>query len=71
MSATFKEIGRVKASPSTELVLSQVWDGKEMKGLNFNTFITSEKYTGYTKGTLIPAGSMEQFGELVKKALAS
>ena len=68
MGATFKEIGRVRASESTELVLSEVIDNGATKGINFNTFITSDSYTGFTKGTLIPVAAIKEFAGLVAKA---
>lgn len=67
---TFKELGRVQASRATEIVVSQVIEDGEMKGLNINSYVTTAKYTGYTKGIFVPVGAIEEFGELVKTALA-
>ena len=66
----FKEIGRISVTDNRDVVLSQVLDGKDMKGLNINSYLKSEKFTGFTKGTFIPEESIEEFGELVRTALA-
>ena len=71
MSATFKELGRTKANDTTDLVLSAVIDKGELKGWNFNTYIRTERYTGFTKGVFVPEESIEMFGEMVKTAMNS
>uniref|UniRef100_A0A6M3MDL0 Uncharacterized protein n=1 Tax=viral metagenome TaxID=1070528 RepID=A0A6M3MDL0_9ZZZZ len=63
----FVEVSRVKVSDSTEVVLSQVIpnnDG-EVSGVNINTYITSDRYTGFTKGVFIPTDKVEDFKKLV------
>ena len=63
--AKFKEIGRIQASKATDIVLSQVIEGEELKGLNLNTYITTEKYTGFTKGVFVPEACIEEFKVLI------
>lgn len=70
MSATFKELSRVKASPTTDIVISSVTEGSEVKGFNINNFVTTERYTSFTKGVFIPVGVLEEFGDAVKIALS-
>ncbi len=70
MAVTFKEVKRVKVTDSKDLVVSQVIDGTEVKGFNINSFITTEKYTGFTKGIMIPAAQVEEFIDALKAATA-
>lgn len=63
----FVESSRLRVSDSTEVVLSMVVpkeDG-EVSGVNLNTFVTSDKYTGFTKGVFIPTDKMEDFKKMV------
>ncbi len=62
-----EEIGRVKKSDTTEIVI-KVDDYGGQKGVTIREFLTSEKYTGFTKqGTRIPAEKWEEFKALVNK----
>ena len=65
MAVEFKEIGRVKASEATELVVSKVVDGTTVKGLNLNTYIVTDKYKGFTKGVFIPAAAVKAYAKLI------
>ncbi len=50
-----KDIGKIKKNPETEIVV-RVDDYGGKKGLTIREFVSSEKYTGFTKsGTRIPA----------------
>lgn len=63
----FVEMSRLRVSDSTEVVLSQVVpnnDG-EVSGVNINTYITSDRYTGFTKGVFIPTDKAEDFKKMV------
>jgi hypothetical protein len=62
-----EEVGRVKKSDTTEIVI-KVDDYGGQKGVTIREFLTSEKYTGFTKqGTRIPAEKWEEFKGIVNK----
>lgn len=64
----FVEVSRLRVSDSTEVVLSQVVpnDDGEVSGVNINTYITSNRYTGFAKGVFIPTDKVEDFKKLVE-----
>lgn len=60
-----EEVGRVKKSDTTEIVI-KVDDYGGNKGVTIREFLTSEKYTGFTKqGTRIPAEKWEEFKQVI------
>ena len=62
-----QEIGRVKKSESTEIVV-RVDDYGGERGVTIREYITTPKYTGFTKqGTRIPAAKWKEFKELMGK----
>ncbi len=62
-----EEIGRIKKGANTEIVI-KVDDYGGEKGVTIREFITSEKYTGFTKqGTRIPADKWEEFKKLIEQ----
>jgi len=63
----FVEVSRLRVSDSTEVVLSQVVpnDDGVVSGVNINTYITSNRYTGFAKGIFIPTDKVEDFKKLV------
>lgn len=62
-----EEIGRIKKSDSTDIVI-RVDEFNREKGVTIREYVTSERYTGFTKqGTRIPADKWEEFKELVNK----
>lgn len=63
----FVEVSRVRVSDSTEVVLSQVVpnDDGVVSGVNINTYITSNRYTGFTKGIFVPTDKVDDFKKLV------
>jgi len=70
--AQFKEIGRLVVNDARDIVASQVVEDGEVKGVNFNSFIRTQKYTGFSAGgVFVPVGNLEQFGDLVKTVLAN
>lgn len=60
-----KDIGKIKKNDTSEIVVRvDEYGGK--KGVTIREYVTSEKYTGFTKsGTRIPATSFEEFKKLV------
>ena len=46
----FEEIGRVKTSDTTFIVISNMSDDKEHRGYTISKYIESETYTGFTRG---------------------
>ena len=62
-----EEIGRVKKSDTTDVVV-RVDDFGGKRGVTIREYLTSEKYTGFTKqGTRIPAEKWEEFKAVVNK----
>lgn len=61
----FKEVGRISVSDSTQLVVSTVTKGGKVTGYNINKYITSNKYTGFTKGNFLPKDQVEAFKKLL------
>ena len=67
VDAMDEEIGRVKKSDTTDVVI-KVDDYGGSKGVTIREYLTSEKYTGFTKqGTRIPAEKWEEFKSLINK----
>ncbi|MBI5148679.1 hypothetical protein HZA33_03290 [Candidatus Pacearchaeota archaeon] len=60
-----KDIGRISKREGTEVVVRvDSFGGK--KGVTIREFVTSEKYTGFTKaGTRIPADKFLEFREMI------
>jgi hypothetical protein len=63
--AEFDEIGRVKVSPTTDVVLSTVCKDGNIVGINVNTFVSMNRYTGYTRGVFIPNDKIGDFAKLI------
>jgi len=62
-----EEIGRIKKSDSTEIVV-KVDDYGGEKGITIREFLTTERYTGFTKqGTRIPVDKWKEFKEVIDK----
>ncbi|MGV8152343.1 MAG: hypothetical protein ACP5OG_04630 [Candidatus Nanoarchaeia archaeon] len=60
-----KELGKIKKNDTTEIII-RVDEYKGKKGLTIREYVTSERYTGFTKaGTRIPAESFLQFREMI------
>ena len=60
-----KEYGRIKKNNNTEIVV-RVDKYKDELGVTIREFITSQRYTGFTKsGTRIPADKWEDFKKIV------
>ncbi|MFA4960119.1 MAG: hypothetical protein WC548_00470 [Candidatus Pacearchaeota archaeon] len=60
-----KDLGRIKKNPETE-ILVRIDDFGGKPGLTIREFVTSEKYTGFTKsGTRIPVESFEAFKKMI------
>ena len=69
--AQFEEIGRIKVNETRDIVMSKVSEDGQVKGVNINSYITTQKYTGFTKdGVFVPEDRIEEFGEMVKRVLA-
>lgn len=61
-----KDIGKVKKSEGTE-ILVRIDDYGGKKGLTIREFVTSERYTGFTKaGTRIPAEKFSEFKKIIE-----
>lgn len=68
----FNEIGRITVNGSKDMVASSVTEDGELKGINFNFYIKTDRYTGFTKdGLFVPGSKLEEFGELVRTVLAN
>lgn len=61
------EFGRIRKSPSTEIVIRRS-DYRGMAGVDIREFVTTSTYTGWTKsGIRIPEEVWTQFREAVNK----
>lgn len=66
--ADFKEIGRMPVSDTTEVVLSEVYRDKELRGFTIGKYITTLTYTGFAKGAVyIPEDLLPDFLKLFPK----
>jgi len=60
-----KDMGKIKKNSETDIVV-RIDDYKGKKGITIREFVTSEKYTGFTKsGTRIPAEQFLEFREMI------
>jgi hypothetical protein len=60
--AEFKEIGRIKVSTSSDVVLSSISEHEgKIIGYSISKFITAKNFTGFAKGTLIPVDNLPEF----------
>lgn len=61
------EFGRVRKSPSTEIVVRQS-DYRGMRGVDIREYVTTSTYTGWTKsGVRIPEEVWNEFAHIVGK----
>jgi len=64
--AQFKEMARTTVNDSRDIVVSKVIEDGEVKGFNFNSYVTTDRYTGFTKGgVFVPVEKIQGFKELV------
>ena len=60
-----KDIGKISKNDTTDIVI-RIDDFADRKGVTIREFITSERYTGFTKsGVKIPASDFEKFKEMI------
>ncbi|MEK6935246.1 MAG: hypothetical protein AABW67_00505 [Nanoarchaeota archaeon] len=60
-----KDLGKIKKNETTDIIV-RVDEYKGKKGLTIREFVTSEKYTGFSKsGTRIPAEDFLNFREMI------
>lgn len=60
-----KDIGKIKKNDATNILI-RIDDFGGKKGLTIREYITSEKYTGFSKaGTRIPAEGFKDFKALI------
>jgi len=60
-----KDIGKIKKNNTTDIVI-RIDDFGGKTGLTIREYVTSDKYTGFTKaGTRIPASEFLVFRELI------
>lgn len=60
-----KEIGRINKNDTTDIVL-RIDDFGDRRGLTIREFITSDRYTGFTKsGVRILAPDFKKFKEMI------
>jgi len=60
-----KDIGKIKKKDDTDIVI-RIDDFGGVPGVTIREFVTSERYTGFTKsGTRIPADSFLDFREMI------
>lgn len=60
-----KDIGKIKKNETTDIIV-RIDEYKGKKGLTIREYITSEKYTGFSKsGTRIPSDEFLNFRDMV------
>ncbi len=60
-----KDIGKISKNPETQIVI-RVDDFGGRRGLTIREFVTSERYTGFTKaGTRISADKFAEFKSMI------
>lgn len=60
-----KDLGKIKKNPETDIII-RIDDFGGKSGLTIREYVSSEKYTGFTKsGTRIPAESFESFKKII------
>jgi len=63
----FKEIKRIKLTEKADLVISEARDKGVLAGVTICRYITTEKYTGFTKATLIPTENIKEIAAELNK----
>lgn len=64
-----KDIGKINKNDTTDIVI-RIDDFGGRKGLTVREFVTSERYTGFTKaGIRIPAAEFLNFREMINSIL--
>lgn len=62
-----KELGKIKKNDSTDIIV-RIDEYKGKKGLTIREYVTSERYTGFSKaGTRIPVESFIEFRDMINK----
>ncbi|MBA7601804.1 hypothetical protein ES703_08885 [subsurface metagenome] len=60
-----KDIGKISKNDTTDIVI-RIDDFADRKGVTIREFMTSERYTGFTKsGVKIPASDFKKFKEMI------
>lgn len=60
-----KDIGKIPKNPNTDIVV-RIDDFGGKRGLTIREYVSSEKYTGFTKaGVRIPATEFEKFKTMI------
>jgi len=60
-----KDIGKISKNDTTDIVI-RLDDFADRKGVTIREFITSERYTGFTKsGVKIPVSDFKKFKEMI------
>jgi hypothetical protein len=60
-----QEIGKIKKNETSDVVI-RVDDFNDKRGLTIREFVTSDRYTGFTKsGTRILAQDFKKFKEMI------
>ncbi len=60
-----KDIGKIKKNDTTDIII-RVDDFGGRKGLTIREFVTSERYTGFTKsGVRILSGDFQNFKDMI------
>ena len=63
----FTEIGKVEISDKKSIMVASVERNGVFAGININGFISTERYTGYSKGVFVPADKVAVFAQLIGK----
>lgn len=66
-ATSFEEVGRIPISDKNTIVISRCYRGGDYRGVSVNKYVTSEDYTGFSKGTFIPEENIVPFLKLFDK----
>ena len=70
MATEFKEITRMEINDTTDLVVSRVIMNGVVKGSHINSYVRTQKYTGFAKGgVFVPVNKMDEFSEMIKNSM--
>ena len=60
-----KDLGKITKNPTSDIVV-RIDDFGGKRGLTIREFVTSERYTGFTKaGVRIPASEFQKFKQMI------
>jgi len=66
-SLEYKELGRIKVSDTTDIVVSQAVDSQgHEKGITIGKFVESSNFTGHTKTFMIGRSQVQELIDILE-----